>query len=116
MKSGDLSLEMVETCLMHYAKKYIPGISRTNRKPSSSISAVTATTTSSSLASEGQQRELLETIISNLPLEKSSRPSTATRFLFGLLRTANILNASEACKAALIHGYRNQSARRSAEF
>ncbi|XP_021809517.1 BTB/POZ domain-containing protein At5g66560-like [Prunus avium] len=101
MKSGDLSLEMVETCLMHYAKKYIPGISRTNRKPSSSISAVTATTTSSSLASEGQQRELLETIISNLPLEKSSRPSTATRFLFGLLRTANILNASDACKAAL---------------
>ncbi|KAB2617964.1 BTB/POZ domain-containing protein [Pyrus ussuriensis x Pyrus communis] len=103
MKSGDLSLEMVETCLMQYAKKYIPGISRTNRKPSSSTSAAAATTAaeSSRLASESQQRELLETIISNLPLEKSSRPSTATRFLFGLLRTANILNASEACKAAL---------------
>ncbi|XP_009379151.2 LOW QUALITY PROTEIN: BTB/POZ domain-containing protein At5g66560 [Pyrus x bretschneideri] len=104
MKSGDLSLEMVETCLMHYAKKYIPGISRTNRKPSSSSSGVAAATTaaaSSGLASESQQRELLETIISNLPLEKSSRPSTATRFLFGLLRTANILNASDTCKAAL---------------
>ncbi|CAN6698494.1 unnamed protein product [Malus baccata var. baccata] len=104
MKSGDLSLEMVETCLMHYAKKYIPGISRTNRKPSSSSSGAAAANTaasSSGLASESQQRELLETIISNLPLEKSSRPSTATRFLFGLLRTANILNASDACKAAL---------------
>ncbi|KAB2617279.1 BTB/POZ domain-containing protein [Pyrus ussuriensis x Pyrus communis] len=104
MKSGDLSLEMVETWLMHYAKKYIPGISRTNRKPSSSSSGVAIATTaaaSSGLASESQQRELLEIIISNLPLEKSSRPSTVTRFLFGLLRTANILNASDACKAAL---------------
>lgn len=95
MKAGDLSLEMVETCLMCYAKKYIPGISRSTRKFSSS------TTSSSSLASESQQRELLETIISNLPLENTSRPSTATRFLFGLLRTAHILNASQACKAAL---------------
>ncbi|KAJ7944366.1 BTB/POZ domain-containing protein family [Quillaja saponaria] len=56
---------------------------------------------SSSVTSEAEQRELLETIISNLPLEKSSRSSTATRFLFGLLRTANILNASEACRATL---------------
>ncbi|KAF2295123.1 hypothetical protein GH714_031601 [Hevea brasiliensis] len=37
----------------------------------------------------------------NLPLEKGSRSSTATRFLFGLLRTANILNASESCRSAL---------------
>ncbi|KAL6222497.1 hypothetical protein ACLB2K_005889 [Fragaria x ananassa] len=96
MKSGNLSREMVETCLMYYAKKYIPGISRSTRKPSSST-----TTSGSSLASESQQRELLETIISNLPLEKTPRPSTNTRFLFGLLRTANILNASQGCKAAL---------------
>ncbi|KAM1480054.1 hypothetical protein ACFX2I_027249 [Malus domestica] len=40
IKSGDLSLEMVETCLMHYAKKYIPGISRTNRKLLSSTSSL----------------------------------------------------------------------------
>ncbi|KAM5576323.1 hypothetical protein ABKV19_007266 [Rosa sericea] len=96
MKAGNLSLEMVETCLMHYAKKYIPGISRSTRKSSSSTP-----TSSSSLALENQQRELLETIISNLPLEKTPRPPTNTRFLFGLLRTANILNASQACKAAL---------------
>ncbi|XAR73927.1 hypothetical protein NMG60_11008060 [Bertholletia excelsa] len=89
MKDRDLSPDVIENCLIYYAKRYIPGISRSNRKPPSSVS------------SESEQRELLETIIANLPLEKSSRSSTATRFLFGLLRTANILNASEACKAAL---------------
>ncbi|XP_017983429.1 PREDICTED: BTB/POZ domain-containing protein At5g66560 [Theobroma cacao] len=94
LKTRDLSPEIIESCLMCYAKKYIPGTSRSNRKPSTSSSA--------SGVSEGEQRELLETIISNLPLEKSpTRSSTATRFLFGLLRTANILNASESCKAAL---------------
>ncbi|KAJ6678521.1 hypothetical protein OIU85_009040 [Salix viminalis] len=92
MKMGDLNPEIVESCLMYYAKKHIPGISRSNRKPSSS---------SSSIASEGGQRDVLETIVSNLPLHKSSRSSTATRFLFGLLRTANILNASEECRSTL---------------
>lgn len=95
MRDQDVSSEIVESCLMNYAKKYIPGISRSNRKPSLPSSS------SSSLPTETDQKELLETIISNLPLEKSSKTSTATRFLFGLLRTANILNASEACKAAL---------------
>ncbi|KAM7476481.1 hypothetical protein LguiB_023724 [Lonicera macranthoides] len=46
-------------------------------------------------------RELLETIISNLPQENSSRSPNTTRILFGLLRTANILNASENCRSAL---------------
>ncbi|XP_022773971.1 BTB/POZ domain-containing protein At5g66560-like [Durio zibethinus] len=93
LKTRDLSPEIIESCLMCYAKKHVPGTSRSNRKPSSS---------SASVVSESEQRELLETIISNLPLEKSpSRTSTATRFLFGLLRTANILNASESCKAVL---------------
>ncbi|XP_057984309.1 BTB/POZ domain-containing protein At5g66560 isoform X2 [Hevea brasiliensis] len=91
MRARDLSADIIESCLMYYAKKYIPGISRLNRKPSSS----------SSITSESEQREVLETIISNLPLEKGSRSSTATRFLFGLLRTANILNASESCRSAL---------------
>ncbi|KAL4369778.1 hypothetical protein GQ457_05G006780 [Hibiscus cannabinus] len=93
LKTRDLSPDIIERCLISYAKKYIPGTSRSNRKsPSSSASVV----------SQSEQRELLETIISNLPLEKSrSRSSTETRFLFGLLRTANILNASESSKAAL---------------
>ncbi|KAH8503472.1 hypothetical protein Peur_067212 [Populus x canadensis] len=92
MKVRDLNPEILESCLMYYAKKHIPGISRLSRKPSSS---------SSSIASEGGQREVLETIVSNLPLHRSSRSSTATRFLFGLLRTANILNAAEECRSTL---------------
>ncbi|KAM7516598.1 hypothetical protein LguiA_006181 [Lonicera macranthoides] len=90
MKARDLSPEIIESCLICYAKRYIPGISRTSRKPSSST-----------VPSENEQRELLETIISNLPLENSSRSPTTIRFLFGLLRTANILNASENCRSAL---------------
>ncbi|XP_031743280.1 BTB/POZ domain-containing protein At5g66560 isoform X3 [Cucumis sativus] len=95
MRDRDVSSEIIESCLMNYAKKYIPGISRSNRKPS------LPSASSSSMPTETDQKELLETIISNLPLEKSSKTPTATRFLFGLLRTANILNASEVCKAAL---------------
>lgn len=94
MKALDVSGEIIESCLIHYAKKYIPGISRTNRKPPPS---------SGSAPTENDQRELLETIISNLPKEKlaSRSASNATRFLFGLLRTAYILNASEACRLTL---------------
>lgn len=88
MRSGDLSPEIIESCLICYAKKHIPGILRSNRKPPSS---------SSTAASENEQRELLEMITSNLPLDKSSISATA-RFLFGLLRTAIILNASETCR------------------
>ncbi|KAI4314906.1 hypothetical protein L6164_027769 [Bauhinia variegata] len=90
MRGADLSPDIIESCLMYYAKKYIPGVSRSNRKPSTSSSS-----------SEAEQIELLETVILNLPLVKSSKSSTATRFLFGLLRTANILNASEACRGTL---------------
>ncbi|CAN1144541.1 BTB/POZ domain-containing protein At5g66560 [Linum perenne] len=44
----------------------------------------------------------MESIVSSLPLQKSSRSSsTATRFLIGLLRTANILSASRSCREAL---------------
>ncbi|XP_030462609.2 BTB/POZ domain-containing protein At5g66560 [Syzygium oleosum] len=102
MKEADLSSEFVETCLMHYAKRYIPGVSRSSRKPALPPSSSSA----SSAPSESEQRELLETIIASLPPEKtasrSSGPTTTTtRFLFGLLRTAIILNASEDCRASL---------------
>ncbi|CAI9752813.1 unnamed protein product [Fraxinus pennsylvanica] len=91
MKALNLRAEIIESCLIYYAKKYIPGISRTSRKPSSS-----------NVPSENDQRELLETVIANLPVEKSSNStSNSMRILFGLLRTANILNASEVCRAAL---------------
>ncbi|RDX98530.1 BTB/POZ domain-containing protein, partial [Mucuna pruriens] len=85
MKVSELKPEIIETCLMQYAKKHIPGLSRSNRK---------ALTLSSS---EAEQRELLEIVISNL----SSKHSTPVRFLFGLLRSTSILNASEACRQVL---------------
>ncbi|CAA2970925.1 Hypothetical predicted protein [Olea europaea subsp. europaea] len=92
MKALNLNREIIESCLIYYAKKYIPGISRTNRKLLSS----------SNVPSENDQRDLLETVIANLPVEKTSNStSNSTRFLFGLLRTANILNISEACRASL---------------
>ncbi|KAK3003492.1 hypothetical protein RJ639_018823 [Escallonia herrerae] len=90
MKARDLSSEIIESCLIFYAKQFIPGIFHSSRKPSSST-----------IPSENEQRELIETVIANLLQEKTSWSSTATRILFGLLRTANILNASEECKAAL---------------
>ncbi|ESW28858.1 hypothetical protein PHAVU_002G023900 [Phaseolus vulgaris] len=85
MKGSELKPEMIETCLMQYAKKHIPGLSRSNRK---------ALTSSSS---EAEQKELLEIVISNL----SPKHSTQVRFLFGLLRTATMLSASEACRDVL---------------
>ncbi|KAL0847678.1 hypothetical protein Bca101_020924 [Brassica carinata] len=87
MKAKDLSDNIVETALIRYAKKHIPGIT--------SRSLV-----SSTIASENQQRELLETIISHLPMDSSSATST-TRSLFGLLRSAIILNTSEKCRTVL---------------
>ncbi|XP_051119287.1 BTB/POZ domain-containing protein At5g66560 [Andrographis paniculata] len=93
MKGLNLSAEVIESCLIHYAKKFIPGMTRTNRKQSSS---------SISVPTENDQRELLETIIYNLPKEKTLRSaSNTTRLLLGLLRTAYILNASEDCRLTL---------------
>ncbi|CAN1344487.1 BTB/POZ domain-containing protein At5g66560 [Linum perenne] len=91
MKERDLSPAIVEICLIYYARRHIPGISRSHsRKPPATS------------ASEAEQREALESIVSNLPLQKRSRSSsTATRFLIGLLRTANILSASRSCRDAL---------------
>ncbi|XP_068656548.1 BTB/POZ domain-containing protein At5g66560-like [Aristolochia californica] len=91
MKDRDLSSEIIEGFLISYAKRSIPGLSsRSSRKHSSS-----------SLASEAEQRELLETVVSNLQLNKTSGSTSSTRFLFGMLKTANVLNASASCKTVL---------------
>ncbi|KAM7251648.1 hypothetical protein ACFE04_023531 [Oxalis oulophora] len=95
MKDRDLNPEIIESCLMYYAKRHIPGISRSNRKQPQPTQPAASTP-----SSEIEQRGLLETIITNLPLERISK-STTTRFLFGLLRSAIILNASDICRATL---------------
>ncbi|KAK1324109.1 BTB/POZ domain-containing protein [Acorus calamus] len=86
MKSRGAHPESVEASLVHYAKKSIPGLTRSTRK-----------TSSASLVTEAEQRGLIEIVVANLP----SKTSSNSRFLFGLLRTACILGASQACRDAL---------------
>ncbi|KAI3503160.1 hypothetical protein L1887_31597 [Cichorium endivia] len=90
MKGQNLNHENIESCLLRYAKKHIPGITRTNRKP-----------LPSSKPSEIEQKELLETIITNLPEQNCTRSSTTVKLFFGMLRISNILNASDDCKSIL---------------
>lgn len=102
MKKHDTTIkpEIIESCLLCYAKKHIPGVSRSNNRKSSSSSYNSSTF--AVVFSESQQKEILETIILNLPLTNTSKcSSTGTRIMFGLLRTSNILNASRECKEVL---------------
>lgn len=92
MRVKEVSSDIIENCLIFYAKKYIPGISRSSRMSASSPA---------DSPSQSEQRELLETVVTNLPLKKSSTSSPVTRYLFGLLRTANILNATESSRSVL---------------
>lgn len=90
IKARDLNPEIIENCLISYAKKHIPGVNRGGRRSSSS-----------SVLSEIEQKELLETIVTNLPEENGLRSSPAVTVFFGMLRAANILNASNTCRATL---------------
>ncbi|KAM0951535.1 putative BTB/POZ domain, NPH3 domain, NPH3/RPT2-like family protein [Dioscorea sansibarensis] len=93
MQARDLHPEAIEGSLMSYAKSSIPGLSRSSRKRAGAAAAPP-------LASEMEQRELLEIVITNLTSEKSSSLIT-TQFLFGLLRTANILRSPAASRSAI---------------
>lgn len=90
MEAKGIRQESIAGAVMYYAKKFIPGLTRRQgtAKPLPLNSA----------PSEADQRELLETIESLLPDYKAGN---TTKFLFGLLRTANILNASDSCKRSL---------------
>ncbi|KAM2591304.1 hypothetical protein TB2_043719 [Malus domestica] len=80
MKSGDLSLEMVETCLMYYVKKYILGISRKNRKPSSSNSPATSPRLSSAADPSGLSVISAENDASKFITADSNEGSVKLRF------------------------------------
>ncbi|CAD6255576.1 unnamed protein product [Miscanthus lutarioriparius] len=96
--------EVIEGALIAYAKRSIPGLSRTGRHVGGGGGAVAAPP-----SSDGEQKALLETVIANLPEEtiKSSAHTgtavgaTTARILFGLLRMVNILHASEASRDML---------------
>jgi len=104
MKEHGVGPEVIEGALIAYAKRSIPGLSRTGRHVGGGGGAAVAPP-----SSDGEQKALLETVIANLPEEtiKSSAHTgtavgaTTARVLFGLLRTANILHASEASRDML---------------
>ncbi|PAN44769.2 hypothetical protein PAHAL_9G074100 [Panicum hallii] len=106
MKEHGVGPEVIEGALIAYAKRSIPGLSRTGRHVGGGGATAAAAAPPSS---DGDQKALLETVIANLPEEtiKSSAHTgtavgaTAARVLFGLLRTANILHASEASRDML---------------
>jgi NPH3 family len=90
MKSKNVTPDLIEGSLISYAKRTIPGLSRSTRHNAPVL-----------LPSEDEQRELLETVISNLPKEKTSAGLNTAKLLFGLLRTVIILHASESCRNSL---------------
>lgn len=92
IKSRVLNVGIIENCLVSYAKKHIPGVNRASGGRRSS---------SSSVLSEIEQKELLETIVMNLPGESGVKSSQAVTLFFGMLRATNILNGSDSCRSKL---------------
>lgn len=89
MEEKRIRAENIAGALVYYAKKSIPGLTR--RQAGNANSGLPL----GSAPSEFSQREILETIESLLPAQKNI---VSSRFLFGLLRTAIILNASISCR------------------
>jgi hypothetical protein len=89
---GGVRGETIWGAVVHYAKKALPGLHRRHTAAHRSLIATNP------ILQENDQRILLETIESLLPPLKV--PSS-TRFLFGLLRLAIILNATTQCKSSL---------------
>ncbi|KAF8709894.1 hypothetical protein HU200_029608 [Digitaria exilis] len=109
MKERGVGAEVIEGALIAYAKRSIPGLSRTGRHVAGGGAAAAAAPLAPPSSDGDQQKALLETVIANLPEEtiKSSAHTgtavgaTAARVLFGLLRTASILHASEVSRDTL---------------
>lgn len=97
MEGRGVSPESISGALMHYAKKGLPGLHR-RHSGREAVSHRKAIVPAAAVFLEDDQRLLLETIEGLLPLVKGV---ASTRFLFGLLRTATILNASPGCKSSL---------------
>jgi hypothetical protein len=105
MKERGVGPEVIEGALIAYAKRSIPGLSRTGRH----VGGGGGTAAAPPSSDVEEQKALLETVIANLPEEtiKSTAHTgtavgaTTARVLFGLLRTASILHASEASRDML---------------
>ncbi|KAI5069035.1 hypothetical protein GOP47_0015336 [Adiantum capillus-veneris] len=95
MEEKGMRTETVASAWMFYAKKHIPGLTR---RQEASHKVTPAASPSNLVPCEADQVFLLETIESLLP---SDHGVVATAFLFGLLKVATLLNASDACKSNL---------------
>lgn len=94
MKSRGVRHESIGASLMHYAQHSLKGLS----KKLSAWDATTKAKINAATAMEHEQRILVETIVSLLPAEKNPVPIS---FLFGLLRTAIMLDTTVACRLDL---------------
>ncbi|WVZ60482.1 hypothetical protein U9M48_010496 [Paspalum notatum var. saurae] len=91
-RGGDgRAAEARESCLVSYARGTIPGLSRSMRRRLASAP----------VSSEVEQKELLEAVVASIPADRCSGRVVTAKFLFALLRTAHILRASDAARAAL---------------
>ncbi len=91
--------DSIAGALVHYSKKSLPGLHRRHIDRDAHITTrgVVVPVTVPPME-EDDQRIVLETIEAHLPLVKGV---VSTGFLFRLLRTAMILNASPRCKSNL---------------
>ncbi|XP_073003342.1 BTB/POZ domain-containing protein At5g03250-like [Typha latifolia] len=96
MESKGMKPDNIAGSLMHYAKRYLPGLTRHSSYQDGGSRM--ASSASGPALSENDQRALLEEIVELLPVEKGA---TSTKFLLGLLRTAMILHASRSCREHL---------------
>ncbi|XP_002970426.2 BTB/POZ domain-containing protein At5g48800 isoform X1 [Selaginella moellendorffii] len=96
MMSRGLRHETIGAALMHYAHRALKGFNRKQVARDSSRTKLKVH--DSATAIEHEQRILVETIVSMLPREKNS---ISCSFLFGLLRTALILDTTMACRIDL---------------
>ncbi|ERM99161.1 BTB/POZ domain-containing protein At1g30440 [Amborella trichopoda] len=97
MTSRGVKPEIIAGSLTYYAKRYLPGLNR-RQSISENSTRLVSMGSGPTAPSEDEQRVLVEEIEALLPSEKGV---TSTKFLFGLLRTAMIINASQNCKANL---------------
>ncbi|KAK4744537.1 hypothetical protein SAY87_010849 [Trapa incisa] len=96
METRGIQQEFIAGSITFYAKRYLPGVNKRNGVRDSS--ARLASVGLGAPLSQEDQRTLLEEIDRLLPIQKGLLP---TNFLFGLLRTATILQAGPSCVSNL---------------
>ncbi|XP_024359528.1 BTB/POZ domain-containing protein At5g48800 [Physcomitrium patens] len=97
MRMKGLRVESIGGALMHFAQRSLKGLNR-KQNGRSDLKPPKIKVHDTSTAMEHEQRILVETIVSLLPPEKNT---ASCSFLFGLLRTAIILDTTLACRLDL---------------